>query len=517
MIKYFFIFFIFFRFLFGIDFKIATYNVENFFDLKYDGTEYNEYRPNTKYWNKKIYQKKLNNIAKVIKELNANILALQEVESQRAFKAIVKKVKKYKYHKFIKNKNASIGLGILSQFPIIDTKRIIINKYDKYARDILRATIKIKDKKLIIYVNHWRSKRASESKRIKYALALKTELHNVIDEDYILLGDFNENYNEFLSFRYNKKLNDTYNLTGINHILNTIDDKDNFITKENILKFNTIANYNLWLELPQEQRFSSKFKDELSTPDNIIIGKNLFDNQNISYIDNSFGVFKPKYLYNHNKVLRWNQYTHKGFSDHLPIYAYFSTKKQKYHTKKRIKPKNYYSINTLYKKQSVYNFPINNVIVIYKTKKLAIIKQKNSKAIMIYKPQFKLKIGKIYNIIIGKITTYNGLKEITNLKSVYEIGTYKQYKKLYLDPTKVDITLPKYQNEIVSNLKGIYKKGYLYFRFHHQTKKIKLYFTKKIKRPTNNSRILIKYAHRTIYKSKQQITIYDRPVYLGEL
>jgi len=48
------------------DFKIASYNVENIFDLKYDGTEYKEYIPNTNTnWNKKTYTIKLKNISKV--------------------------------------------------------------------------------------------------------------------------------------------------------------------------------------------------------------------------------------------------------------------------------------------------------------------------------------------------------------------------------------------------------------------------------------------------------------------
>jgi hypothetical protein len=41
------------------------------------------------------------------------------------------------------------------------------------------------------------------------------------DYDYILLGDFNSNYDEFKTIYSNKKLNDTQGLTGINQVLNT--------------------------------------------------------------------------------------------------------------------------------------------------------------------------------------------------------------------------------------------------------------------------------------------------------
>ncbi|HIO71337.1 MAG TPA: hypothetical protein EYG60_05330, partial [Campylobacterales bacterium] len=57
--------------LFGNVLRVANYNVENLFDLKYDGTEYREYIPNTPAgWNEKTYLAKLNNIARVISAVN---------------------------------------------------------------------------------------------------------------------------------------------------------------------------------------------------------------------------------------------------------------------------------------------------------------------------------------------------------------------------------------------------------------------------------------------------------------
>ena len=47
----------------ALNFTVVSYNVENLFDLKNDGTEYEEYLPNSKYWNKKTLEIKLTNIA----------------------------------------------------------------------------------------------------------------------------------------------------------------------------------------------------------------------------------------------------------------------------------------------------------------------------------------------------------------------------------------------------------------------------------------------------------------------
>ena len=93
---------------------------------------------------------KLTNISKVINDMNVDILALQEIETKEALKLLLKKLPKYKYYKFLKNPNASIGVAIISKYPIINTKTIKIDSFDNYNRPILEATIKIKNKTIKI-------------------------------------------------------------------------------------------------------------------------------------------------------------------------------------------------------------------------------------------------------------------------------------------------------------------------------------------------------------------------------
>ena len=111
--------------LFGVEFKLATYNVENLFDLSYNRTEYKEYRPNTKYWNRYRFEKKIKNISKVVKDLNPHIIALQEIESKKALYELNKKLR-YKYSYFLKNKTSAIGVATLSKYKIIENKKIDI-------------------------------------------------------------------------------------------------------------------------------------------------------------------------------------------------------------------------------------------------------------------------------------------------------------------------------------------------------------------------------------------------------
>ena len=504
----------------ALDFKVASYNVENLFDLKYQGTEYKEYIPcseakphsqNTKCWNKKAYNKKFNNITKVINDLDSDIIALQEIESQIALKELIKNTPQYKYHKFLKSKSSSVGVALLSKYPIVKSSSIIVDKNDLYARDILKATVSIKNKLFIIYVNHWRSKRAKESHRVIYATALKNDIDKLDSSiDYIILGDLNSNYNEYQTFKYDKRLNNTYGITGINQILNTTI-KGNFISKSDLLTYKKKVHYNLWLEINEKNRFSSMFKRGYDTPDHIIISPALIDNKNISYIYNSFKVFKPHYLYNNNKIQRWNRYKYSGYSDHLPIYASFSTSNQSPQLfKNRIDSNSVEkTISSLYKIEQINkSIDLKNVVLIYKTNKIAVIKQLNNRAIMIYKPHNSLKLGYRYNITINEIDQFNGLKEITKISDIKKISSYKNYKNLYLNAIDIDLFSKKYQNEIVKNLKGTYKKGYLYFRDNVSLKRIKLYFDKKIKRPDNGKNITINSGHLGIYKSQIQIKLY---------
>jgi len=510
MKKVLFIFVLFSLCLFAKEFKVATYNVENLFDLQRDGTEYKEFIPFSKTWNKKAFYSKLKNISTVINHLNADIIALQEVESQNALEALLNKTSQYKYNHFIKKNTSSVGVAILSKFPIQKIQKIVVDKYDKYARDILKATITIENKDIIIYVNHWRSKRASESKRIVYATSLKRELDSLDNSsDYIILGDLNSNYDEYLTFKYDKKLNDTYGITGINQVLNTTIN-ENFIKKTNILDWKNNVHYNLWLDLEKEERFSSKFRGENNTPDNIIISSGLFDSQNISYVNNSFAVFKAKYLFKKQKIYRWDSKTFEGYSDHLPIYAVFSTNKQIYNEKIDNQVNINSSIAYLYNIQSIDNYLLKDAVVVYKSKNIAVIKKKNDRAIMIYKPSLKFKTGYSYDIVIEKIDEYNGLKEIKEISVIEEKKKIQNYQSYYVDGRSIDLFDRKYQNEIIKNLRGIYKRGYLYFKNSDRNGKIKLYFDKKIKRPEDGKNITISSGHLSIYKSKVQITLHKQ-------
>lgn len=511
--------------IYAKDFIIASYNAENLFDLKKQNSEYKEFIPNTaSKWNQKNFNIKINNAVKVIKDINADIIGLQEIENRNIMQLLLKKLPEYKYYSFTKHSRSSVGVGFLSKIKIKDKRQIDVKFTNKIFRPILETTFELENKEFKIFNNHWPSKRVSESYRVKFAKKLQDRLSKLPrDYDYILLGDFNSNYDEDKSFKYNQKLNNTSGITGINQVLNTtVGNK--YITYDDVLKQKRKVHFNLWLDIPSYDRFSNKYRTQSNTPDNIILSPALLDTKNISYIHNSFKVFKPNYLYRNNKVLRWQMKGSKynkvhvgaGYSDHLPIYASFSTSKEKTNPIKEIKKnskKELNKISDLYNKMKLIEPAIiENAIVIYKTKNGAIIKQKNNRAIYIYKHADELKLGYSYTLQINEIVDYNGLKEVDSFSVLEENGRFKNYRSLFINAKKHNILNSSNQNEIAFNLKGIVKNKKLYIDDSNSMlkgKSIKLYAKNKKNLPITNQVITFNSAHIGIYRGNPQILIHS--------
>lgn len=501
-------------------FTLGSYNVENLFDLKEDGDEYSEFIPNTNAnWNEKTFNVKLNNLLKVINELDVDIIALQEIENEELMKLLLEKLPQYKFYSFVKYPDSSVGIGFLSKIKIVKNESIDVKFKTKVFRPILETTFIYENIEFKVFNNHWPSKSSSESYRIKYAKNLQEKVSLLPkDYDYILIGDFNSDYNEMQTFRTNHKLNNTQGITGINQILNTVID-EKYITKEDLSDNDKKVHYNLWLEIPLNERFSSKFRQGNTTPDNILISPALFDRKKLSYIPNSFTVFKPSYLFENNMVKRWqideeNQIKiHKGegYSDHLPIYAKFSTNKNINNSLKNVNSdeenSNKSNISDLYKKEKITDsIIIEKAIVIYKDNDKAIIKRQNDRAIYIYKNVKDLKLGYSYNLQINQINDYYGLKEITDFTILNELQEITNYKSLYLDSNNINLFDFKYENEIITNLKGIVKQSKLYLE---DGKIIKLYTNNKNLLPKNEEKITIISGHLATYRGNIQIILYQ--------
>lgn len=323
-------------------FTVASYNVENLFDLEDNGSEYKEYKPFTHDWNLNSYHQKLENISNVIKALNADIVVLSEIENQNILNTLIKELKlkscRYKWSAIGNTplKNAT-SVALLSKFPIKkSTSYATHQENNKTTRNLLETDILIGKDKLKIFAVHWPSKRHPESSRVE---ACKTLISRIIQLpklcDYLIVGDMNSNYNEAETF-FTSGHDNTNGVTAINHKLNTIISSPNepiCFYKPGTKNTKDFMLYNPWIEVPYSKRYSYIYKGAKNTLDHILISNNLFDSSGISYVPQSFSNFTMGgKLLRKGEPFRWEItktsngkfHTGRGYSDHLPIIATFS-------------------------------------------------------------------------------------------------------------------------------------------------------------------------------------------------
>jgi len=503
------------------DFRVASYNVENLFDLQRSGSEYSEYIPYTKYgWNKRAFSIKVNNIAQVICDMKPDIIGLQEIESDNSLKALQKALKRcglnMPYRAIANKKPTTVKTALLSKFPIAK-KREIDPDGRMRSRNILEVLLNADGRPLYIFVNHWKSRKGAESRRIRSAKALMKRLSRLPkNSDYILLGDFNSNWNEYKTILKTPRINDTNGVTGINHILKTIKD-DKPITKFNI---RWPYHYDLWLELPPEKRWSHNFFGKKGALDHMLLSAGMFDNRGINYKDKSFHVFKPAYLIKRDgSIFRWQvaekghgKHLNRGYSDHLPIYAEFTTNPFILKTKsKKVEvdnlttklEKNVAHISDLYSMPLRWkNITIPEAVVIYKKPPYVILKEPNDRAILVYKNVNFLKYSHKYKVLIKDLHEYRGLREITKLKVLKDFGK-RHINHLLLKNFK-DLNKKEYINEVIEKITGKYRDGYLYYK---NGKKIKIYFKNSELIPANNQTITLKHIRIGLYKNRPELVV----------
>ncbi len=492
------------------EFTLASYNVENLFDARIDGTEYPDYVPGgPSGWNAAMAAVKTQNLARVIKALEADIVCLQEIESAQALQKLTAVLKSagipYPFTALAANTPATVKCAVISRFPIIDTVEISTGKN---LRPILQVTVMIDEQPLLLLVNHWRSKQRPESHRLQAARALQKKLQSLpADTDFILAGDFNANYNEHETILSTPRLNDTEGITGINHILGTIH-KRQMVTESMVRRSKGVAClYNLWLELPAYRRWSHNFYGRKSSLDHLLLPPALYDSQGISYVDNSFEKFDPDFLFHQRAVYRWQRtrngqgrHLGRGFSDHLPIRARFITapftplppatrnlresEKPLAGTPPAIKP-----ISALYNMPAGrVNIRLENCVVIYTHQNNAVIKQPGERAIFIYKAARKLQCGKRYHLTVQELKNFHGLREITRLTEVVCLGAAENISRLYLSGPDRNLSAPRLQNEVLGRIKGLYKNRRLHYG-HQRT--VRLYFKAPGLRPPDNTTVII--------------------------
>ena len=194
--------------------KMMSWNLQTFFDSQFDGDEYEDFRSEKKGWGEKMYEQRLERLCSVIKELDSDIVIMEELEKEAQIQDIANRLsgnfdfsKLYKYALFARDEKSSIGCAVISRLPIgevsVHSIDIRLGEKQPAMRPVIQFSILSKNKKLVVFVNHWKSKSGGEDESEIWRRRQEKLLSDLMNESLencesaIAVGDFNKDISEF--------------------------------------------------------------------------------------------------------------------------------------------------------------------------------------------------------------------------------------------------------------------------------------------------------------------------------
>jgi endonuclease/exonuclease/phosphatase family metal-dependent hydrolase len=194
--------------------RLATFNVENLFARYNFNKNYNPLSQNGFTINDlafDVYDETDKQItAQALREINADVFALQEIESLPVLDAFNSRYldnMKYRHRILIDSFDPrKIDVAVLSRYPIKSVQshrneRNASNSAWLFSRDCLVAEIDVDGKQLIVYVNHFKSmiggrvethgRRKEQAERVAAILDKRWQA-NGYEGNFVVLGDFND-------------------------------------------------------------------------------------------------------------------------------------------------------------------------------------------------------------------------------------------------------------------------------------------------------------------------------------
>jgi endonuclease/exonuclease/phosphatase family metal-dependent hydrolase len=193
---------------------IASWNLQALFDGVDNGHEYDEYRADAG-WNSEKYRARLNIISGAIKGAGdadggagggPDILALIEVENPDVLRELAESSGMDYRWTFFAGAPDSLGAGVLSRFPFTATRAHSAHAGgSSIPRPVAEVWVESGAGPVVLMVCHWKSKlggdQETEALRRAEAGIIARRLEEIATEQpgtpVIILGDLNENYDEF--------------------------------------------------------------------------------------------------------------------------------------------------------------------------------------------------------------------------------------------------------------------------------------------------------------------------------
>ncbi len=306
---------------------IAFYNVENLFDTINDPiTDDDEFTPSGfKKWNKKRYEKKLDDLSWVLSNINKELptlIGLCELENRNVVedlsknKLLIEGNYRVVHEESPDTRGIDVALmyrsNLFKYYSHSSVPVIVPEAPEAKLRDILYVKGAFAESDTFhIFVNHWKSRRGgreeTEFKRLATAKILKAKIDKIFmnnnKANIIIIGDFND---------------EPHNIS-LNKILNATDKKAD-------ANFDEL--YNLMYDKAKNDEGTNSRNYKWFMLDNMIVSRSLTDDNDFFAEGKTGHIYKPeKILYYNakanfhvpNKTYGGKNY-YGGYSDHLPVY-----------------------------------------------------------------------------------------------------------------------------------------------------------------------------------------------------
>ena len=449
---------------FASEISIATYNVQNLFDCKNDGSEYLDFQVGASKWDCEAAGGKLQRTRQIISAIDTDIIALQEVENEQVLRALVDG-SEYKFIAFSKAKNSPVGLALISKIKPSGSE--IFEVPNVKTRNILKVVFEVEGKKFSVFVNHFPAYKNGINMQKKAERTLRAALGN--EQNAIVLGDFNSPY-------------------GQKSILNDI--------------IATRGFYDLYSFLAPKDRYSHAVHGKKRAIDHVLLSPSFMANGDLSYVDGSFEVFKPSFVVDEHGFAKSNLY-----SDHFALKFKISTKPSPAKSgklanenlkkeAKKVEDQNYKKadIDTLFEHPEDVPVQVERAVVILKDKHGFIV-SKNRRGIYVFDPKNSVGVGDELDILIRRVKFYKEALEVSSYEIINEHGT-KDVSEDLLDSSKLSIAR---SGDVIAKISGKLESGYL----HTPHGKIRVYSKKRLKDGVQG----FERARVKIYKNEKEIVM----------
>ena len=344
--------------------SIMTWNMQALFDGEENGNEYDDYLASAG-WSKEKYQGRITVISKAIAGLSTapDIIAIQEIESEQVISDLADSLsgQKYAWTHFSNCQDMSLGIGILSRYPLTETLSHSINiNGDATPRPVLEVRVnadKLKEKtktvhempyelprekSLVFFICHWKSKLGGEAlteeARRASARVILRRIRELAEQEpelpVIVLGDLNENHDEF--YRRNgeaicallpddpraAELTGFYDIGECDAKLCAEIQKDFIIIskskppKTRYFPEEIVALYSPWAN--ELENGSYYYKNAWETIDHFLLSRQLFDSKYWDF-DRCTVINEPPFASTAGRPVAYNPRTGYGLSDHMPL------------------------------------------------------------------------------------------------------------------------------------------------------------------------------------------------------